>query len=157
MNIFLLQWGMFLFMIGLILSLPLASVYYLNHRRSELFFINPQKLKSAHLDYFTQAFSIGFAYLLSFSIGAHIPVYITIPLAFGTFCNPFILLIEATPLYKRGFISTLYKLLKIISPASLYFAWFVLFFKFLPSYFMWIFGGVISVLIIAIYKGTTLK
>jgi ABC-type sulfate transport system permease component len=60
MNIQLLQWGLFSFMQGLILSLPLAAVYYQNSPQWTKIFINPRKLKSAHLDFFTQAFAIGF-------------------------------------------------------------------------------------------------
>lgn len=150
MNIFLLHWAIFIFMVGLILSLPVAGIYYLNNPLVRKLFTNPKKLKSAHLDYFMQAFSIGLVYILGFGMNVTIPMYILIPLAFGTFFNPFIFLIEATPLYKSGVIKAFYNLLKAISPASLYFAWFALLFKYLPSYYSWLLGGFAIILIIAL-------
>lgn len=85
------------------------------------------------------------------------PMYIVIPLALGTFFNPFIFLLEATPLYKVGVGKAFYSFLKAVSPASLFFAWFVLLFQFLPIYYSWLLAGFVIILIIAIltYKRDT--
>src|SRR5690625_6942757 len=104
MTLFLIHWAIFLFLVGLILSLPLAAVYYLNHSEVRQFFTNPRKLKGAHLDYFMQAFSIGLIYLLELRMNASVPIYVVIPLAFVTFFNQFIFLFEFTSLFKIGFV-----------------------------------------------------
>lgn len=149
MTLFLVHWAIFLFLIGLILSLPVAGIYYFNMSLVRTFFTNPRKLKSAHLDYFMQAFSIGIVYILELGMNANIPIYIVIPLAFGTFFNPFIFLLESTPLYKTSVVKTFYTLLKGISPASLFFAWFALLFLYLPLYFSWLLAGFTIILLIA--------
>lgn len=149
MTVFLLYWAIFIFLVGLILSLPLAAVYYLNNPRVKLFFVNPRKLKAAHLDFFMQAFSIGLIYLLELGMNTMVSMYVVIPLAFGTFFNPFIFLLEATPLHKVGIGKAFYSLLKAVSPASLYFAWFVLLFQYLPGYYSWLLAGFVMILIIA--------
>ncbi|CAM3286195.1 hypothetical protein FITA111629_14650 [Filibacter tadaridae] len=157
MTIFLLHWSVFIFMVGLILSLPIAGIYYLNNPQVRSFFTNPRKLRSAHVDYFMQAFSIGLIYLLEFGMNARIPVYVVVPLAFGTFFNPFILLLEATPLYKVGVVKAFYSLLKAVSPTSLFFAWFVLLFQYLPRFYSWLLAGfTISLIIVFLIhiKGT---
>jgi hypothetical protein len=138
MNIFLLHWAGFIFLVGLVLALPLGAVYYLNHSHLKQFFTNPRKLKAAHLDYIMQAFSLGLVYLLELAASISLPLYAMIPLAFGTFCNPFIFLLEATTFYKKGFIKILYRSLKGASPAALFFAWFVVAFLYLPAYIMWL-------------------
>ncbi|HZG77224.1 MAG TPA: hypothetical protein VEZ72_15340 [Paenibacillus sp.] len=124
MNIHLLQWGLFSFMVGLLLSLPLAAVHYQNSPRWTKIFTNPRKLKSAHLDFFTQAFAATLAFALEFAMQREFPAYVAIPLLFGTVCNPFLLLMEATPLIRRGFGKLLYLALRAASPLSLLFAWF---------------------------------
>ncbi|UGB30574.1 MULTISPECIES: hypothetical protein [Metabacillus] len=149
MNIFLLHWAGFIFLVGLLLSLPLGAVYYLHHSELKQFFTNPRKLKSAHLDFIMQAFSIGLVFLLELGTNHQLPVFAVIPLAFGTFCNPFIFLLEATPLYNRGFVKILYQILKGLSPSALFFAWFVLAFTFLPTYILWLLLGFILLLAIA--------
>ncbi|AYA74440.1 hypothetical protein ACVBAX_14330 [Robertmurraya sp. GLU-23] len=138
MNIFLLHWAVFIFLVGLVLSLPLGAVYYLNHSQLKQFFTNPRKLKAAHLDFIMQAFSIGLVFLLEIGTNMRVPTYAVIPLAFGTFCNPFIFLMEATPLYKKAYIKLLYQTLKGVSPSALFFAWFVVAFLYLPAYIMWL-------------------
>ncbi|HLS10194.1 hypothetical protein [Lentibacillus sp.] len=150
MNIFLIHWAVFIFIVGLILSLPLGAIYYLNNPRVRLLFTNPRKLKAAHLDFFMQAFSISLVYLLEFGMNARVPMYAVIPLAFGTFFNPFIFLLEATPLYKVGIVKALYSLLKAVSPASLFFAWFVLLFQYLPVYYSWLLAGFVIILMTAL-------
>lgn len=146
MSVFLIHWAIFIFMVGLILSLPLAGIYYLNNPRVRLFFTNPGKLKAAHLDFFMQAFSIGLVCLLEFGMNTRVPIYVVIPLAFGAFFNPFIFLLEATPLYKVGIVKVFYTLLKAVSPASLFFAWFVLLFQYLPVYYSWLLAGFIIIM-----------
>jgi hypothetical protein len=138
MNVFLLHWAGIIFLVGLVLALPLGAVYYLNQSHLEQFFTNQRKLKAAHLDYIMQAFSIGLVFLLELATNIRLPLYAVIPLAFGTFCNPFIFLLEATPLYKKGFIKILYLTLRGASPSALFFAWFVVAFIYLPAYIMWL-------------------
>ncbi|MFK9090655.1 hypothetical protein [Bacillus salipaludis] len=53
MNVQLIQWGLFSFMIGIVLSLALAAVFYQKNSLMTKIFINARKLKSAHLDFFT--------------------------------------------------------------------------------------------------------
>jgi hypothetical protein len=132
MNIQLLQWGLFSFMIGLILSLPLAAVHYQRMKLWTKLFTNPRKLKSAHMDFFMQAFALGFVYVLEIVTKEKFPLYVVIPLVFGSICNPLILLFEATPLQR----SRITKVLRAISPISLIFAWFVIAFSFLPMYLL---------------------
>jgi hypothetical protein len=144
MNIFLVHWAIFLFMVGLVLSLPLGAVYYLKNAQLQQFITNPRKLKAAHLDFIMQAFSVGLVFLLEWGMAARLPVYAVIPLAFGTFCNPFIFLMEATPLYKAGLSGTLYKTLRAASPSALFFSWFVLAFQFLPLYIWMLLLGFVS-------------
>lgn len=147
MNMFLIYWAIFLFMIGLILSLPVAGIYYFNIPLVRKFFTNPRKLTSAHLDYFMQAFSISIIFLLEFGMDAAVPTYIVIPLAFGTFFNPTIFLLESTPLYNAGLFKYFYTFVKFVSPASLFFAWFGIFFQYVPTFYTWLFVGVIIVFI----------
>ncbi|MFC0212416.1 hypothetical protein ACFFK0_08070 [Paenibacillus chartarius] len=123
MNVQILQWGLFSFMLGLILSLPLAAVHYQSSPQWTKIFTNPRKLKSAHLDFFTQAFAAAFVYLLEYAQHAAFPLYIIVPLIFGTVCNPLLLLIEATPIHRRGSGRILYLLLRSVSPVALLFAW----------------------------------
>jgi hypothetical protein len=138
MTIFLLHWAIYIFMVGLLLALPLGAVYYLKDSPVKLFFSNPRKLKAAHLDFITQAFSIALVYLIELGTNTALPLYAVIPLAYGTFCNPFIFLMEATPLYKKGLIKHFYRLLKATSPTGLFFAWFVVVFCFLPIIYFWL-------------------
>lgn len=157
MNILFLQWGLFSFMLGLILSLPLAAVHYQNSPQWTKIFTNPRKLKSAHLDFFTQAFAAAFIYLLEFAIQTKFPVYVVIPLIFGTVCNPMLLLIEATPLNRSGFGAFLYKLLRAISPLSLLFAWFYIAWSVLPISLVLLLVVIILIGLILILKYKRLK
>lgn len=134
MSIQLLQWGLFSFMIGVFLSLPLSAVIYNKHSAMSKIFTNARKLKSAHLDYFTQAFAMGFAYLLELVLKTEFPMYITIPLIYGTITNPSILLLEATPIIRSGFGRNLNKLLRATGPVSLLFSWFAIAFLILPIF-----------------------
>lgn len=149
MNEFLLHWAGFIFLVGLVLSLPLGAVYYLNHPQLKLFFAVPRKLKAAHLDFIMQAFSVGLVFVLELGTNISVPFYAVIPLAFGTFCNPFIFLLEATPFHKKGYIKILYRTLKAVSPTALFFAWVVVAFVFLPAYIMWLLLGFVLLLILA--------
>ncbi|WP_274364081.1 hypothetical protein [Paenibacillus thermotolerans] len=132
MNIQLLQWGLVSFLIGLLVSLPVAAVHYGYGPAAKWtkVFINYRKLLSAHLDFFTQAFAAGFAYLLGAAMNIEFPAYVLIPLIYGMICNPSILLFEATALRK----SKITKLLRATSPISLYFAWFYIAYLVLPLY-----------------------
>ncbi|TWT25847.1 hypothetical protein [Planomicrobium sp. CPCC 101110] len=138
MNDFLVHWATFLFMVGLLLSLPLGAVFYLNNPHVKQFFTNARKLKAAHLDFILQAFSIGLVLLVELATLAKLPLYAVIPLAFGTFCNPFIFLLEATPLYQTGFTKTLYRVLRAASPTALFFAWSALAFQLMPAFVSWL-------------------
>lgn len=151
MNVFLLQWAAFIFLVGLVLALPLGAVYYLNDSQLKQFFTNPRKLKAAHLDFIMQAFSIGLVFLVELATNIRFPIYAVIPLAFGTFCNPLIFLLEATPLYKQGFVKMLYRTLKGVSPTALFFAWFVLAFLYLPGYILWLLLAFVLILTIAFF------
>ncbi len=134
MNELLLQWGLVSFMIGIFLSLPLAAVHYEQSPVWTRIFANPRKLKSAHLDFFMQAFAAGFAYVLEQSSGSSYPVYIIIPLLYGTIGNPTILLLESLANYKAGAISIGYRFLKATSPACLLLSWVLIAARSLPVY-----------------------
>jgi len=154
MNIQLLQWGLLSFMLGLFLSLPLAAVHDQNGPQWTKLFTNPRKLKSAHLDFFTQAFAAAFAYLLESALRTQFPAYVAIPLLFGTICNPLLLLMEATPLYRAGFGAVVYQSLRATSPLALLFAWFSIAWNVLPAA-LW--GGLaafvfVGVALIVIYR-----
>jgi hypothetical protein len=156
MNIQLLQWGLFSFMLGLILSLPVAAVHYQKSLKWTKIFTNPRKLKSAHLDFFTQAFSAAFVYLLELALKIQFPEYVVVALVFGIICNPLILLIEATPLTRSGFSSVIYNLLRATSPTSLIFAWFSIAWSVLPTYLLLALPVVVllGVFVIMSYKKT---
>ena len=132
MNVQLLQWGLFSLMIGIVLSLPLAAVIYQKNSPMAKVFTNARKLKSAHLDFFTQAFAMGFVYLLEFSSKIELPMYVVIPLIFGTIMNPAILLLEAKQFIRAGVV--VYKFLRATSPISLLFAWVAIAFLYLPLF-----------------------
>lgn len=149
MNDFLLHWAGFIFLVGLVLSLPLGAVYYLNHSQLKQFFTNPRKLKAAHLDFIMQAFSIGLVFLLELGTNMRFPYYAVIPLAFGTFCNPFIFLLEATPFYKKGYVKILYRTLKGASTSALFFAWLVVGFLYLPAYILWLLLAFVLLLVLS--------
>lgn len=113
------------------------------------------KLKSAHLDFLMQAFAIGFAYLLEFALKAEIPIYVVVPLIFGSIANPSIFLLEATRITEAGFFALIYKLLKALSPLSLFFAWFFIAFQLLPGFLKLLLIGVVLlglVLIITFWR-----
>jgi hypothetical protein len=156
MNLFLLHWAIFIFMVGLVLSLPLGAVFYLKNSELTQFFTNARKLKAAHLDYIMQAFSIGIVYVLELATNTRLPLFAVVPLAFGTFCNPFIFLLEATSLCKRGFSKILYKILKATSPSALFFAWFVLLFEFLPAIYGLLLFAFVVVFVIAFFSNKTM-
>ncbi|WP_284638118.1 hypothetical protein [Paenibacillus silviterrae] len=145
MTIELLEWGLFSFMLGLVLSLPLAAVHYQDSPKWTKLFTNPRKLKSAHLDFFTQAFAAGFAYLLEIALEIKFPVYVIVPLIFGTIMNPMLLLIEATPLHRSGLGSLIYLLLRATSPVSLLFAWFFIAWNTLPTSLIYLFAVMIII------------
>lgn len=132
MNHLLLEWGLASFMIGIFLSLPLAAVYYDQSPPWAKIFANPRKLKSAHLDFFTQAFAAGFVYLLEYASGSAFPMYVILPLVYGTIGNPLILLLESTAIFKTGATAVWYRVLKATSPVSLLFAWVMIAMLFLP-------------------------
>ncbi|MHC0036352.1 hypothetical protein [Pseudoneobacillus sp. C159] len=134
MSIFLLQWGLFSFMLGIILSLPLAAVHYQKNRVVAKIIVNYKKLKSAHTDFFMQAFAAGFVYLLEFALKMEFPLWVTAPLIFGIVMNPKILLLEATPFIRAGWFKTVYKILRGISPTSLLLAWGAIAYLCLPIY-----------------------
>lgn len=115
-----------------------------------MIFYESQKAKSSTFRFFYAGFLIGLVYLLlEFGVNESVPIYIVIPLAFGTFFNPFIFLLEATPLYKAGFGKPFYIFLKALSPTSLFFSWFVLLFQYLPIYYSWLLAGFAIFMIIA--------
>ncbi|MGG1676979.1 hypothetical protein ACIFOT_14665 [Neobacillus sp. NRS-1170] len=132
MNDQLLQWGLFSFMIGIVLSLPLAAVHYQKNTTMTKLFTNARKLKSAHLDFFMQAFAVGFAYLLEVALKTEFSPDVVIPLVFGAIMNPTILLLEATSFIRSGCGKVIYIILRSTSPISLLFAWFAIAFMILP-------------------------
>jgi len=144
MNNLLLQWGLFSFMIGVILSLPLSAVIYGKNTVMTKVFTNVRKLKSAHLEYFTQAFALGFAYLLEYAFKIELSNYLIIPLLYGSILNPTILLLESTPFIIRfGVFRMFYKYLKATSPILLLLSWFVIAYKFLPAYLQILFLAIV--------------
>src|SRR5699024_5088337 len=80
-----------------------------------------------------QAFSIALVSLLEVGMHINIALYVVTPLAFETFCNPFIFL----------------NLLKGVSPTSLFFAWFMILILYLPIYFLWLIIGLVIIFLIA--------
>jgi len=154
MTVQLLQWGLFSFMIGLVLSLPLAAVHYQNSPQWTRIFTNPRKLKSAHLDFFMQAFAAGFAYVLELALRTPFPAYVVLPLIFGTICNPLLLLIEATPIHRRSFGRFVYLGLRATSPLALLFAWFAIAWAVLPASMSLLFALFVAagVIILFTYK-----
>jgi hypothetical protein len=148
MNIQLLQWGLFSFMMGIVLSLPLAAVHYQKNSSTKKVFTNARKLKAAHVDFFTQAFAAGFVYLIEYALKTEFPVYVIIPLVYGTIMNPAILLLEATPIISSGWGRIVYIILRATSPISLLFSWFAIAFQFLPLFLKIL---LLAVIIIGVY------
>ena len=134
MNELLLQWGLVSFMIGICLSLPLAAVHYEQSPLWTRIFANPRRLKSAHLDFFMQAFAAGFVYVLELASASSFPMYVIVPLLYGTIGNPLILLLESTAFFRTGGMSILYRFLKATSPACLLLSWVLIAVRFLPYY-----------------------
>ncbi|WP_223594295.1 hypothetical protein [Neobacillus bataviensis] len=134
MNVHLLQWGLFTFMLGIVLSLPVAAVHYQRNTPMTKLFTNARKLKSAHLDYFMQAFALGFAYILELALKTEFSLYVVIPLVFGAIMNPTILLLEATSIIRSGLGKVIYTILRSTSPIALLFAWFAIAFLILPLF-----------------------
>jgi hypothetical protein len=123
-------------MIGVALSLPLAAVYSNNSPPWAKLVTNPRKLKSAHIDYLMQAFAAGFVYGLEWALQTALPLYIVLPLLYGAFGNPTILLLESTSLYRSGLAAVLHRLLKATSPVLLLFAWLAIAVSMLPTYML---------------------
>jgi hypothetical protein len=145
MNIVILQWGLFSFMVGLVLSLPLAAVHYQKNPLLRKTFTNPKKLKSAHIDYFMQALSAGLVYLIGMCMDMDFPKYIAIPLIYGIIMNPTILLLEATPFIRSGWSRFTYLFLRATSPLLLLFGWVAIAVLFLPLYLIILLVAVIIV------------
>ncbi|WP_416826247.1 hypothetical protein [Ectobacillus polymachus] len=145
MNTLLLQWGLFSFMIGLALSLPLAAVHYQKNSPLKGIFTNYRKLKSAHLDYFMQALSAAFVYLIGVAANIEFAGYILVPFIFGVIMNPTILLLESTPFVRSGWMRFIYQCLRATSPVFLLFAWLAIAFLSLPTYMTIIFLAVILI------------
>jgi hypothetical protein len=141
MTMLLLHGGLVSFMIGILLSLPLAAVHYNQSPSWAGVFANPRKLKSAHLDFFMQAFAAGFAYMLERASGSALPMFVAIPLMYGTIGNPLILLLESIANYRAGLMGVFYRFLRATSPALLMLAWFMIAGKLLPVY-AWVFLAV---------------
>ncbi|MCI3921190.1 hypothetical protein MO973_13185 [Paenibacillus sp. TRM 82003] len=154
MNTQLLHWGLLSFMLGLVLSLPLAAVHYQNSPQWTKIFTNPRKLKSAHLDFFTQSFAAAFVFLIEYAQQSVFPTFVAIPLIFGTICNPLLLLIEATPLNRQGMGRTVYLLLRATSPLALLFAWFYIAWVVLPTSLILLFSVlvIVGLALIVTYK-----
>ncbi|MEH7083032.1 hypothetical protein V7139_09900 [Neobacillus drentensis] len=133
MNVQLLQWGLFSFMIGMVLSLPLAAVFYQKSSPMNKVFTNARKLKSAHIDFFMQGFALGFAFLLEVSLKTEFSIYIVIPLIYGSIMNPTILFLEATPFIRSSY-RFVHLFLRATSPLALLFAWIAIAVSFLPLY-----------------------
>lgn len=152
MHIQLLQWGLFSFMLGLLLSLPLAAVHYQKSPQWTKIFTNPRKLKSAHLDFFTQAFAAAFVYLLEYSLQMNLPEYVVVLILFGTVCNPLLLLAEATPLNRSGIGAYLYKVLRATSPISLLVSWSFIAWSILPFSLLLLLAGIVLVGLVLILQ-----
>ncbi|WHY64750.1 hypothetical protein [Neobacillus sp. SuZ13] len=152
MNIQLLEWGLFSFMIGMVLSLPLSAVYYQKSSPITKVFTNARKLKSAHIDFFMQGFALGFAFLLEVSLKTEFSIYIVIPLIYGSIMNPTILLLEATPFIRSSY-RFVHLFLRATSPLALLFAWIAIAVSFLPFYLnmLLLIMSVVGGLVIMIY------
>src|SRR5699024_11203733 len=113
------------------------------------FFTNHRNIRSAHLDFFMQAFYIGLVSLLEVGMNINIPIYVVTLLTFGTFLYPFIFLLVATPLFKSNIINIFCQILNGVSPTSLFFAWFMILILYLPIYFLWLIIGLVIIFLIA--------
>ncbi|WP_123039383.1 hypothetical protein [Cohnella candidum] len=152
MNIHLLEWALVSFILGVALSLPLAGVHYDNSNSWAKLFTNPRKLKSAHIDFFMQAFSAGLVYLLEWATKSELPPFIVIPLIFGIICNPIILLLESTSFYRSGFTAMVYRVLQSTSPVGLLFAWIAIAVYFLPLKLMIFISFLLLIGVVVIWK-----
>lgn len=139
-------------MIGMVLSLPLAAVFYQKSSQMTKVFTNARKLKSSHIDFFMQGFAMGFAFLLEMSLKTEFSLYIVIPLIYGSIMNPTILLLEATP-FIHSSLRFVHLFLRATSPLALLFAWVAIAILFLPLYLniMLLFVAVAGGLVILIY------
>ncbi|HEU4964737.1 MAG TPA: hypothetical protein VFV52_12905, partial [Bacilli bacterium] len=73
MHTILLQWGLFGFLIGLVLAVSLVPTNVFQVPGFTRVFIRGQKLKSSHLDFFMMAFALCFVYLLEFATKTSLP------------------------------------------------------------------------------------
>lgn len=123
MTVALLHWALFMFLLGLALSLPLAATVAVGAPTFRRIFVRPQKLKSAHLDFFMQGFSLGLVYLVESRLPAPLPGWVVALLAYGGIGNPLLFLFESMPLLEHPVGSKVFPLFVISSVGALYVAW----------------------------------
>lgn len=129
-----LQWGLFGFLIGLVLAVLLVPTNVFGVPGFTRVFINPSKLRSAHLDFFMQAFALCFAFLLEYATKTPFPLFITIPLIYGSINNPLLFLYEATPLIVHPIGQKIFPIYMLSSCGSVLFAWGAIGYMLLPAY-----------------------
>lgn len=145
MHTILLQWGLFGFLIGLVLAVTLVPNNVFAVPGFRRVFINPAKLKSAHLDFFMQAFALCLAYLLEYAMKTSLPMFVVVPLIYGSINNPLLFLFEATPMIMHPLGQKIFPIYMMSSCGSVLFSWGAIGYMLLPSYMGWLWMGFVSV------------
>lgn len=143
MHTILLQWGLFGFLIGLVLAVCLVPTNVFGVSGFTRVFTNGAKLKSAHLDFFMMAFALCFVYLLEYATKTALPAFVLYPLIYGSMFNPVLFLWEATPAIAHPLGQKLFPLLMVSSCGSVLFAWGAIGYMLLPAFLGWLWMGVI--------------
>ncbi|MGZ4111362.1 MAG: hypothetical protein ACXVP5_02865 [Tumebacillaceae bacterium] len=144
MHTTLLQWGLFEFLIGLVLAVTLVPTKVFAVPGFTRVFINAAKLKSSHLDFFMQAFALCLAYLLEYATKTPFPMFIVVPLVYGSINNPLLFLYEATPMIMHPLGQKIFPIYMMSSCGSVLFAWGAIGYMLLPAYMGWLWMGVIG-------------
>jgi hypothetical protein len=145
MHTILLHWGLFGFLIGLVLAVALVPTNVFQVPGFTRVFVRGAKLKSAHLDFFMMAFALCFAYLLEYATKTSLPSFVLYPLIYGSMFNPVLFIWEATPAYEHPLGQKLFPLLMISSSGSVLFAWGAIGYMLLPSFLGWMWMGIVAV------------
>lgn len=158
MHTIFLQWGLFEFLIGLVLAVTLVPNNVFAVPAFTRVFINGRKLKSSHLDFFMQAFALCLAYLLEYAMKTSFPMFVVIPLVYGSINNPLLFLYEATPMIMHPLGQKIFPIYMMSSCGSVLFAWGAIGYMLLPTYMGWLWMGFVTVCTIiavrySIHKG----
>jgi hypothetical protein len=145
----LLQWGLFAFLVGLVEAVLLVPTNVFGVPGFTRVFINPSKLRSSHLDFFMQAFALCFAFLLEYATKTSFPMFIVIPLIYGSINNPLLFLYEATPLIVHPIGQKLFPIYMLSSCGSVLFAWGAIGYMLLPSIMGWLWMALIGTIAVS--------